>query len=63
MTVTFLVAIDIPDASMVESLAGEIDDALLDEGFEVISVKPWARPATGGAEDAFLPPPPEQPLF
>ena len=63
MTVTFLVAIDLPDPSMVESAAGEIDDALLEEGFEVISVKPWARPATGGAEASFLPPPPEQPLF
>jgi hypothetical protein len=63
VTATFLVAIDIDDPSMVDSLAAEIDDALLEEGFEVISVKPWARPATGGAEAPFLPPPPEQPLF
>lgn len=43
MNVTFLVEINISDLSDLPGIADEIESDLSD--FEVISVKPWARPA------------------
>jgi hypothetical protein len=54
MTVTYLVAINIDDPSEVEGLALEIDDILTDQGIDVTSVAPWARPTMG--EPKPLPP-------
>lgn len=47
MTVTFLVAIKLNDLSTLSDTAADIEDDLNEAGYEVDSVKPWARPATG----------------
>lgn len=43
MNVTFLITLNIQDLSDLAGIADEIENDLND--FEVISVKPWARPA------------------
>lgn len=45
MTRTFLVAITVDDGSMLEGLAEDIQDKLIDAGLDVESVKQWATPA------------------
>ena len=45
MRPTFLIEIDTDDTDLV-SLASEMQDALLDSGFNVTSAKPWARPSS-----------------
>jgi hypothetical protein len=54
MTVTYLVAINVTDASAIEDMSAEIDDILSSEGVDVVSVAPWARPSMGEPEP--LPP-------
>jgi hypothetical protein len=55
MTVTYLVAIDLFDPTTIADTALDIEDALAENGLEVTSVTPWARPATGEISEA--PPP------
>ena len=43
MTVTYLLKLDILDPSSIEDTAAEVYDSLETDGFEVISVAPWAR--------------------
>lgn len=44
MNVTFLVEISLDDLSSITTVADEINDDL-SATFEVVSVKPWARPS------------------
>lgn len=53
MTVTYLITIDVADPSFTEDIGLEIEDALTDNGFDVISVTAPPPPATEP-----LPPPP-----
>ena len=55
MTVTYLVAIDLLDPTTIADTALDIDDALAENGLEVTSVTPWARPSVGETSEA--PPP------
>jgi len=41
---TFLVTLNLDDVSMVQQIAEDIDSDLMDSGYEVVEVKPWARP-------------------
>jgi hypothetical protein len=62
MTRTFLVAVDL-DAISPEELAIlslEIQDACLDKGIEVTSVKPWEAPTLGPTQGYFQQPPTQQ---
>lgn len=43
MTVTFLVELNLDDTTDLANVAGDIEEDL-SANFEVISVKPWARP-------------------
>ena len=42
---TFLVALEIDDTVDAQSIAAEIQEVLLDEGFSVESVNPWSSPS------------------
>jgi len=44
MNATFLVTLNLDDVSMVQQIAEDIDNDLMDSGYEVVEVKPWARP-------------------
>lgn len=55
MTVTYLVAIDLLDPTTIADTALDIEDALAENGLEITSVTPWARPAAGEISEA--PPP------
>ena len=57
MTATFLVKLDIIDAAEADSIADDLLDSLAADGFEVISVEPWARPTVdiGGEDQGTLP--------
>lgn len=46
MTATFLIEIDLPDVSpqVLMDEAATIQQDLLSQGLDVLSVKPWARP-------------------
>lgn len=43
MTVTFLVELNLDDTTDLANISGDIEEDL-QNNFEVISVKPWARP-------------------
>lgn len=47
MTVTFLTAIELPDDSpdSLAAIAEDIQQLLIDEGYETTSVTPWERPS------------------
>lgn len=45
MTITFLLEINLDDISTIADVALNIEEDLSDN-FDVISVKPWARPTT-----------------
>jgi hypothetical protein len=55
-TATFLVTLNIEDTSMIPQYAADIDDDLAESGYDVVEVKPWARPSLGIA-------PEEAPIF
>lgn len=44
MTITFLVAINLEDATALVEASHDISDSLSGR-FDVVSVKPWARPS------------------
>lgn len=50
MTSTFLVKLEIMDITEIPMVAEDVMDDLLSAGHDVISVTPWARPATLGLE-------------
>ena len=50
MQTTFLVKVEIMDVTEIPGVAEDIEDDLLSAGHDVISVEPWARPATLGIE-------------
>lgn len=45
MTVTFLLELNLDDISTIADVALNIEEDLSDN-FDVVSVKPWARPTT-----------------
>lgn len=45
MNVTFLVTLNLDDLSSLTDVADEISYDLSNEGREVVSVQPWARPS------------------
>lgn len=69
-SVTFLVALDIPDvtADALLNEAADVEEDLLSAGHNVLSVVPWARPTLPTAQPAggFTPlggtPPPDAPI-
>lgn len=46
MTRTFLVELEVGDITDAQSIAEELNDSLVEDGFDVQSVKPWAAPVT-----------------
>jgi hypothetical protein len=52
MTATFLVKIEVGSVDEIDMAADDIMDSLAGDGFEMISVEPWARPTQdiGGEE-------------
>jgi hypothetical protein len=46
-TITFLVTMNVDDVSMVQQIAEDIDNDLMDSGYDVTEVKPWSRPSLG----------------
>lgn len=58
MTRTFLVAVDLDSISSEELsiVALEVQDACLNAGINVISVKPWEAPTLGPAQGYLTPP-------
>jgi hypothetical protein len=53
MVVTFLVALDLDDLTTLTDVALDIQDDLERAGFNVESVKPWARPTTQSSTSPF----------
>jgi len=45
MNVTFLATVNLDDLSSLADVAVEISDDLMEGGFDVVSVEPWARPS------------------
>jgi len=54
MIATFLVALDLDDAADLLGMAEQLKEDLVEEGYDVTSVKPWDRAAI--VAPAFLPP-------
>lgn len=50
MKVAFIVNLDIPDSDSLAGVAETITESLADEGLQVLSVKPWARPGMDMSE-------------
>lgn len=50
MTRTFLVALDIESTLSLDDTATDLEQSLVNDGFEVESVKPWASAAPGALE-------------
>lgn len=55
--VTFLVAVNIDDVSVLTETALNINDDLTQSGHDVVSVKPWARPTVQSSVSPFAVPP------
>lgn len=50
MNAAFVVSLELPDAldpASIQDTATDIENHLLDAGFDVIGVAPWARPSLG----------------
>lgn len=43
MKTAFVVNLDVPPGSDLNAVAQQIEEDLIDEGFQVLSVEPWAR--------------------
>lgn len=63
MTRTFLVALDLAPSSDLPSIAADIQDDLIDSGFNVLSVSPWGQPAASVNQFDELPTLPSSPLL
>ena len=59
MNAAFVVTISVPDTSpdYLAETAFEVEQAMLDAGFEVISVNPWNRSGEGSAAPLTITPP------
>lgn len=47
MTATFLVTLNLEDAAAIPQYALDIEDDLSESGYDIVDVKPWARPSLG----------------
>lgn len=63
MTRTFLVALELPSAVDLPSTAADIQDDLIDSGFNVVSVSPWGQSAPSVNQFDELSPLPPSPLL
>ena len=56
MTATLLITLNIEDPSTLLEIASDIEDELINTGFDVISVVPWKREVlTGVNSGSFIP--------
>ena len=55
MTATFLVTLNIEDAAAIPQYAMDIEDDLSESGYDIIEVKPWARPSLGIVPESVQP--------
>lgn len=58
MTATFLVTLNVESEAVITTTAEDLDDDLMSSGYDVVEVKPWARPTLDIAMPEVEPPPP-----
>ena len=63
MTRAFIVELEVADTSDIENTTADIQDSLLDDGFPVVSVKPYRDPTPDGGFAVKPTAPPDLPIF